>query len=305
MLVAVGVVATSAGVFATMRGCELRSAENSRLAAQRASVLAAVEGAQAAFAGLAMTPMSDLGEAMRVRQVLDACPVPTDARLAHEARLLLESAAEVLARRFGQDDPEVYAAWRDSAGYRLRDAESLRRSGVDADYALFVTGARVSVSEGAARATSDSPGAEADPRAKFAGLWRAIGALPIARASMPVAMATESAGMAVAFGEVVASEGSQESAYPRLEGALAHELWAGKAQAGARAWWTPPAGGLKSFLATHGRARLGAVGVIVESREAGRFPLSLSFYQDERGRWWLWRLNVHNVDPSSIVQIDY
>lgn len=290
VLVVIVAIAGLAGAWAAARGYSMWSHENSRLQTTREDVLETIAEGRAAYERIAHVPLSTFTDPASLRQALRGALATTQthgqAPSSEDAQQLVQLASDFVYYRFAQPSPEAYRAWREAQGYTLKSDESLKKNGVNDDYARF----------------AETPAAGATATAMFDGLWRGIRALPIGAGSMPIAIATAPAGVCVAVAPATSFDMKDG---PELAGEIPALLWRGKIQGGGRNWYTDPAGGFREALTRRKTVPSALVGIVVETPGAGRYPLTLSYYQDESRRWWLWRINVHNVDPMAVAMIDY
>lgn len=283
---AVVIVAVAVGAATTLRAFRLRS---SALQAQREAerqVARAIDEGQRAFRSVTTAPLSSLAsvDALRDHLLSLVGPLGSDAAA---APALLGQVAEVIYFRFLQDSPGAYRRWREGAGYRMRDPASMRREGVATDYEYWFK--------------EPYPGDERVDDV-FDRLWTATLRLRN-EASRPVAIASDGGGVAIAFATM---DRAEQSPAPVLSGAVPAEHWEGRQQVAlSRNWWVDANGGLLEERRRTWTVPIAIVGVILEMKAGDRYPFSFSFYQDSEGRWWLWRVNVQNVDEDRLVQLEF
>lgn len=293
-LAAVLAVGSIVGLFTVIRSQGLRSEE----AAQRRDFERqrddAIAAGQRAYRQIGMRQLRELASAGDLVTMLqEAGGDKTDAPAAAAERdALLKHAGEFLYYRFVQPSPQAYRQWREANGYRFRDPEALRAGGLEAEYAYWFD--------------EPYPG---DPHfvEVFDRMWEGSLGFRGGR-SRPVALAMERSGVEVAFGQV---DITWAEGFPRLSGEYDAETWHGLQQVAlARDWWTDPHGGIHEELHRSesvergARVRIALVGVVMEMLEGDRYPITLTFYQDDSGNWWLWRMNALNVAMERLVQLE-
>lgn len=273
-------------ILATLRVFSPRSGEFDAQRDMERDTVAAIEEGQEAFAELAMTPLASFGSSADALAHL-AAAAPRAPEESESRDVLLEKVADLVYYHFVQGSPATYRAWRESQGYRFKDAESMRRESIDRDYEHWF----------------DEPypgnGRLVDV---FDRLWTATLSVRDER-SRPVAMATDGAGVAMSFGVL---DREERNAPPTLSGALPSRVWEGRRQAAlGRIWWTDPNGGIHRERQHRASVPIAVVGVVLEMKAGDRYPLSFTFYQDAAGSWWLWRVNVHNFPVDRFVQLEF
>lgn len=289
-VLAVAVFAAVAGV-TTLRAWRQHSESLRTAALARREVTDAVEEGQRAFRVVPMLALTALASPAAVRgrieQAFTASASSEDRITARDRDDLASQTAELLYYRFAQPEPGAYRDWRVSRGYRLRDGAALRREMIDSDYERVVMHAY--------------PGDESLAEC-FDGLW--VGSLTYERGSgsRPTAISADGSGLAVAFGRM---DASGECAGLTLSGALPASAWHGRNQVGFRNWWTDPHGGVTRQLHKRKALPVALVGVIVEMAGGDRYPLTLSYYRDSDGKWWLWRIGINNAIPERLVLLEY
>ena len=261
---------------------------------ERAAVHAAdraVRLGQEAFETLSMRPLGSISSLPELQvHLTDACMAPGEngSTIKDEAATanLVRLTAEFIYYRFMQGSPEAYRAWRLSTGYRMKDAEALRREGVAADYEHWLG--------------EPYPGDERVLEV-FDGLWAATLRAKDER-SRPVGIAQDSAGVEVALGVM---DRAWECPMPTLSGELPEGAWQGlrSAQLG-RDWWRDPNDGIRGALQQRASVPVAVVGVIVDMKTGDRYPFTFTYYRDATGKWWLWRVNVLNSPLDRFVQIE-
>lgn len=290
-LVALAVIACGVGAVAIVRSSWFRGREAVDQRAKARETEEAVRQGQIAFTTLPMVPLgsiASLGElhASLVEAGAAAKEGGSTDRDDLTKRKLVELAAEFIYFRFVLSSPEAYRAWRQSSGYRLKDAETLRREGVATDYEHWF----------------DEPYPGDDRLVEvFDRLWAATLDAKDER-SRPVGIAQGASGVEVALG---AMDRAWERPMPMLSGELSERVWQGlrSGQLG-RDWWRDPNGGIRGELQHRESVPVAVVGVIVEMKAGDRYPFTFTYYRDVKGKWWLWRVNVLNFPSDRFVQIE-
>jgi len=292
---AIAGIAVLVGIVAVFRAHGLRSAEaRARLQHVREVERAIAEG-QRVFRALPVSPLDSFGSAAEVEAHLRAAiPAATDGRVSPSAQdAVLKQAAELVFLHFVHGSPAEYREWRQARGYKLRDAASMRRYAVASDYEYWFK--------------EPYPGDEHLVEV-FDRLWEATLSARGGR-SRPVAIASGSGGIQVAFGRLDRAgldpppEWFVESPKEAWEGT---EAWEGKQQGLlGRDWWTDPNGGIREELRRRPSVSIAVIRFIMEMSAGDRYPISFTFYQSGDGSWWLWRVNAHNVAADRLVQLEF
>jgi hypothetical protein len=283
--VAIGSIVVAA---TTIRGFFIQSDVERVQRERQREVATAIAQGQRAYRTVQMEPLQEVDspEALRSRFLAMWNLQATASRLSRtEAETLLSLAAELVYYRFVQESHEVYVQQFLSWGYRMKDPAELRRAFVHKDFEhLF--GERY-------------PGDDHLEHI-FQRMWMA-NRIAWGGNSRPRALASGPEGLAIGVGWLDRGEQLEQ---PRLSGPLSEEYWHGLTQGGLRLWWADPRGGVREELRRQERVPIAMVGVLMEFPGGDRYPFTISFYRDRKGKWWIWRLNILNVAPDRFVMIE-
>jgi hypothetical protein len=245
--------------------------------------------AQAVFRSVRTAPVQDLHSAADFAELLGRATVERS-RVGpgpDDVPALLRHTAELMFHRFIDPEVSAYRSWRESLGYRLADAETMRREGVPVHYELFIG--------------RPYPG-DAEFDAVHDQMWTQ--SLDNRGRSHRVrAFATEPKGVAVNFGRITTRS---PLSWPAAAGLLPSEVWHGASGGGHRDWWAPPGGRAAEHLRRHGSLNVASVAVIAEFERGDRYPIRLLYFQDPRtGRWWLEALQLLNAPYERFPMLEF
>jgi len=264
------------------------TAPEKRAAAERAAERDAILRGQEAYTSVQMLPIAEVRGPDDLSRVLAHATIESPEDVSRkDVEAILRHTAELLYYRFAQDDVGAYKRWRFDRGYRLADAESMRRQAVPQGYKTL-TG-------------KEYPGDE-HHEAVFDELWR-LGLVNAEAAHRVVGLAADPTGLAVTFGRLTTHD---PTGWPAVRGRLAEDVWHGRRAGGHRNWWISPSGGAREHLRKHGVTEVACVGVIAGYQRGDRYPMRLLFFKDEEnGGWWLQAFQHLNFEYERFPILEY
>lgn len=285
LMLAVLVCGVVVWYFTTAQVREDRAAAAQAITDRRDAIRNAVSDGQRAYSKLEMKPLSAFSTSTELVEHFESHANDADPE---QSKAALKHAAEFLYYRLLQPSPAEYRSWRESYGYDMRPISEMGR--VDRLYSRILK----------RQMPPDDPTTQVDDIAIFDEMWQAI-LLAEKGKARPVALVDESSGLEV----VQQTVDSTWSNMPVLSGELGFETWNGVHGVGfGRNWWRAPDGGINELMQREKQADVILIGFIMEMEAGDRYPFSMTLFRTD-GKWWIWRLNAHNVEYGRLLGWEY